>query len=164
MKILLLLRHAKSSWDEPTLRDFDRPLNKRGKKAAPQMGKYMRERKIKPHLVISSPAERAQETAALVTKAAKIKTPIRYDERIYEANIGKLLEVISQIDDDASEVLLVGHNPGMEEILELLTGEVQRMPTTALARITLNIDHWNEVKERSGQLDWIVKPKELANH
>lgn len=157
------MRHAKSSWDDPTLSDFERPLNKRGRKAAPLMGKFMRERKIKPDLVISSPAERARETTALVSKAAKIKGSVRYDERIYAASVNTLFEVVSQIEDDANEVLLVGHNPGLEELLEHLTGEVQRMPTAALARINLDIEKWGGVGERSGRLEWIVKPKELAD-
>lgn len=162
MKKLLLLRHAKSSWDDASLPDFERPLNERGRRAAPLMGKLMREQKILPDLVISSPAERARQTIALVLEAAAIKPEMRYDERIYEASVARLLEVISEIDDDKREVMLVGHNPGFEDLLERLTGENERMPTAALARITLNSEKWNEAGAQGGRLEWLVKPKELA--
>ncbi|HEV3470971.1 MAG TPA: histidine phosphatase family protein [Pyrinomonadaceae bacterium] len=161
MKSLLLLRHAKSSWDDPRLADFDRPLNDRGRRAAPLVGRHMRERKIRPDLVVCSPAERARRTIALVAEAAGLSAPVRFDERVYEATAAGLLEVVSQVEDAAGEVLLVGHNPGMEELLELLTGEARRMPTAALARVRLDIDNWSQLRPRAGRLEWHVKPKEL---
>jgi phosphohistidine phosphatase len=161
LKRLLLLRHAKSSWDNPALADFDRPLNERGMKTAPLIGRFMRDRKVRPDLILSSPAERARETAALVTRAAGLDAPLRYDERIYEATSSRLLEVVSQLEETADEVLLVGHNPGMEELLERLTGESRRMPTAALARVQFDVEKWNKLRERSGRLEWLVKPKEL---
>jgi phosphohistidine phosphatase len=163
MKTLLLLRHAKSSWDDPSQRDFDRPLNGRGLKAAPLIGKFIRRQKIEPDLALSSPAKRAKQTTTLVLESAKITVELRYDERIYEASVARLLEVISRIEEQANLVLIVGHNPGMEELLLGLTGEARRMPTAALARIALNIEKWNEVRERSGRLEWLVTPKELSN-
>ena len=163
MRTLLLLRHAKSSWDDSSLRDFDRPLNKRGLKAAPLIGRFMLKRKIRPGLVISSPAKRAKKTAALVIKSAQLETKPRLDERIYEASAMQLLEVVSQIEDAAEEVMLVGHNPGLEELLLALTGEVRRMPTAALARVALDIERWRDAQETGGQLEWLVKPKELAD-
>ncbi len=162
MKKLLLLRHAKSSWDDPALRDFERPLNKRGTKDAPRIGKYIAKRKIKPDLVISSPAERARQTTALVAKAAKIKAEVRYDKRIYEASTEQLLGILGEIEDGVNEVLLVGHNYGIEDLLELLTGEVHHMPTAALALITLDTDNWESISRRTNRLEWLVKPKELA--
>lgn len=162
MKNLLLLRHAKSSWDDSSLTDFERPLNGRGRNAAPLVGKFMRERKLRPDLVISSPAQRARETIALVLEAAGIEKDVRYDERIYEASAARLVEVISEIEDDMREVMLVGHNPGFENLLTLLTGETERVPTAALSRITLNSEKWNEAGARGGRLEWLVKPKELA--
>jgi phosphohistidine phosphatase len=162
MKTLLLLRHAKSSWSDPTLRDFDRPLNKRGLKAAPLIGQFIRKKKVQPDLVLSSPAERAKQTAALVLRSARLKIKPRFDERIYEASVMRLLEIISEIEDEAGEVMLVGHNPGMEDLLLALTGEVRRMPTAALARVSLNIMKWSELRERDGHIEWLVKPKELA--
>jgi phosphohistidine phosphatase len=162
MKKLLLLRHAKSSWDDAGLADFDRPLNGRGRKAAPLVGDLMRRRQLRPDLVISSPAARARETVALVLEASGMKTELRYDERIYEATAARLLEVISDIGDEKQEVMLVGHNPGFENLLERLTGESLRVPTAALALVALDADRWNEAGARGGRLEWLVKPKELA--
>ncbi len=164
MKKLLLLRHAKSSWEDTSLPDFERPLNERGLRAAPLIGKFMREQKIRPDLVICSPAKRTRETIALVLEAAGIEPDVRYDERIYEASVASLLEIISQIEDDPQEVLLVGHNPGFENLLERLTGESIRMPTAALARIALNAEKWSEAALSGGQLESFVTAKELAKN
>ena len=163
MKTLLLLRHAKSSWKDPNARDFDRPLNQRGLKAAPAVGRLIRKRKLQLDLVLSSPAERARQTTQLVLEAASLKTELRYDERIYEASAARLFEVVSQIDDEADLVMLVGHNPGLEELLSALTGEALSFPTAALACIELNIEKWNKVRAGGAQLEWLAKPKELKS-
>lgn len=161
MKTLLLLRHAKSSWDDPKLEDFDRPLNERGLRAAPLVGRFMREQKVSVDLVLSSPARRTRETVALVTQAAHLDAPVRFDERIYEASVEQLLEVISQIEERVNKALLVGHNPGMEGLILQLTGEEKRAPTGALAQITLDEEKWSKVQPDCGTLDWLVKPKQL---
>ena len=161
MKTLLLLRHAKSSWKIADQPDFERPLNGRGERTAPLMGRHLRKQKIEPSLVLCSPAERARQTAALFIEAAKLGGELRYDERIYEASALQLLEVVTQADEGADTVLLVGHNPGLEELVLLLTGETRLMPTAALAKIDLAADKWAKVKEQTGRLDWIVKPKDL---
>lgn len=163
MKTLLLLRHAKSSWKDASVRDFDRPLNQRGLKAAPSIGSLIRKRKLQPDLVLSSPAERARQTTQLVLEAAGLKTELRHDERIYEAGVARLLEIVSQIDDEANLVMLVGHNPGFEELLAALTGESLIVPTAALACIELDIEKWNKVRAGTGRLEWLVKPKELKS-
>jgi phosphohistidine phosphatase len=164
MKRLLLLRHAKSSWAEGGLADFDRPLNERGLRDAPLVGLHLRAQKIRPDLALCSPAERARQTAALVLEAARLQPlRLRYDERIYEADVSRLLEVVSQIEEEAGEVLIVGHNPGMEALLERLTGETRRMTTAALASITLDVEKWSKVREGNGRLEWHVRPKELAD-
>jgi phosphohistidine phosphatase len=163
MKTLLLLRHAKSSRKDTGVRDFDRPLNQRGLKAAPSIGRLIRKRKLQLDLVLSSPAERARQTTQLVVEAAGLKTEARYDERIYEATSARLFEVVSQIDDEANIVMLVGHNPGLEELLEALTGEARSLPTAALACIELNIEKWNKVRAEGAQLAWLAKPKELKS-
>lgn len=162
MKTLFLLRHAKSNWKDASLPDFERPLNERGQQSAPLMGKFMRRQKLRPDLILCSPAERARQTVALVIEAASFKAEMRYDERIYAASVARLLTVVSQIDESAGKVLLVGHNPGLEELVESLTGEVRHMPTASLAHITLNIEHWADACERSGELVRLIKPKELA--
>lgn len=162
MKTLLLLRHAKSSWKNPDLSDFERPLNGRGKQAAPLIGRYLRGQKIKVDLILSSPAERARQTVALVSAAANFTGVLRYDERIYEATDASLLEVISQTEESAGVLLLVGHNPGLEDLLLRLTGEARRMPTAALAAIIFETERWSKVIDQKGQLKWLVNPKELS--
>jgi phosphohistidine phosphatase len=122
----------------------------------------MREQGLLPDVVLCSPAKRTRETIALVLKAAKIETEIRYDERIYEASAMRLIEIVSQIEDEKTDAMLVGHNPGMENLLERLTGVAERMPTAALARISLNADKWREAEMMGGRLEWFVKAKELA--
>jgi phosphohistidine phosphatase len=162
MKTLLLLRHAKSSWSDPAMRDFDRTLNERGLKAAPLMGEFIKQQGIKPDLIISSPAERARQTMELVKQSAGLNSEIRFDERIYEASVGRLMQIVSGFGERANEVLLVGHNNGLENLLARLTGEDKRMPTAALARISLPIDNWSDVYEIQGQLNLFVKPKDLS--
>lgn len=161
MKTLLLLRHAKSSWDDTTLPDFERPLNDRGRRAAPLIGKLLRQKKLRPDLIICSPAKRTKETITLVLEAAEFETDLRYEPRIYEASAETLADIISRIEDGKNDVMLVGHNPGMENLLERLTGESERMSTASMARIILDYDSWAEAGKK-GRLDWLVKAKELA--
>lgn len=162
MKTLLLLRHAKSSWNDAGLQDFDRPLNGRGRKDAETIGRFIRKQRVVPDLLLSSPALRARETIETIMKTAKLQSELRFDQRIFEAGPLRLLEVVSQIEDDRSMVLLVGHNPGMEELLQLLTGGTEHMATGTLAKIDFKAASWGKVLEEKGSLDWIVKPKELA--
>ena len=145
------------------MKDFDRPLNQRGIKAAPTIGRLMRKRKLQPDLVLSSPAERARQTSQLVLDAAGFKTELRYDERIYEASAARLFEIVSQIDDDANVAMLVGHNPGLEELLEALTGAARSLSTAALACVELDIERWSKLRAGANQLAWLVKPKELKS-
>jgi phosphohistidine phosphatase len=162
MKTLFLLRHAKSSWKDSILQDFDRPLNGRGRKAGELVGAFLRKQRLTPDLVLSSPAVRARETVEIVLKAAKLSVELRFDQRIYEAGPLRLLEVISQIDEHKNAVLIVGHNPGIEELLEVLTGQLERINTGTLAKIDLSTTKWSKTLEGKGSLDWLVKPKELA--
>jgi phosphohistidine phosphatase len=162
MKTLLLMRHAKSSWADPGQPDFERPLNARGLKAAPLMGRFLRRQSLQPDLVLCSPAARAQETAALALAAAQLTCEVRYDARIYEASAARLLTVVNETPEPAGTVLLVGHNSGMEDIVRLLTGADERMPTAALACVALDLDNWRNVTAHAGRLAWLVRPKELA--
>jgi len=161
MKTVLLLRHAKSSWSNANLLDFERPLNDRGRAAAKRIGQHIAKHKLNPDLVLSSPAARARETADLVLKSAKLQVELRQDERIYEAGSLRLLEVISQIDEDKKNVLLVGHNPGIEELLRLLTDHEAHMSTAALAKIKIAVKTWDNVLQEKGKLEWLIKVKEL---
>ena len=159
MKTLLLLRHAKSSRDDTSVRDFDRPLNERGLEAAAMVGEQMRQMRLQPDLVLSSPAWRAKQTTQIVIESARLSATLRFDCLIYEASVTRLFEIISRIEEPANIVMLVGHNPGFEELLELLTGETRHLPTAALARIELEVDKWSEIRTGVGRLECVVEPK-----
>ncbi|HEX8195170.1 MAG TPA: histidine phosphatase family protein [Pyrinomonadaceae bacterium] len=160
MKTLYVLRHAKSDWNDASLTDFERPLNERGVHAARKMGAFMQQREIVADLIISSPARRARETAQIVKEAAEIAAETRFEPRIYEANVGDLLEIVSQVENGCETLLIVGHNPGFEHLVGSLTGEFQPMPTAALAEIELPIENWSETM-RGGKLKNLFKPKEI---
>ena len=160
MKTLYVLRHAKSSWAAPELADFDRPLNHRGETTAPFMGEFMITHGFTPEVIVSSPAVRARETARLAKEGARLTADIIHDERIYEASPRTLQTVTSSIDDQFESAMIVGHNPGMEGVVRLLTGRSEEMPTAALAIIDLDIDRWSEIDSGLGSLRRIVRPKE----
>lgn len=160
MKTLFILRHAKSSWDDFDLSDFDRPLNKRGLKTAPLMGEKMYENFFQPSMIVSSPAKRAKQTAILVKESAQISRAICYDERIYEASPFRLLQIVSEFDENRDSMMIVGHNPGLEGLVKILTGELQPMPTAALAVIDLNIENWKESSADCGKLRMLLRPKD----
>lgn len=161
MKTLLLCRHAKSSWDDSSLRDFDRPLADRGKRDAPRIGKALRKRGPLPDLIISSPAARAKATLEAVIKAAKLDIKPRFDETIYGASTPELMKLIRRLPDESSHAMLVGHNPGFEDLVNRLTGSHQRMPTAALACVEFRVDHWEDVGDGKGMLVWLLTPKHL---
>lgn len=163
MKTLLILRHAKSSWKNPSLDDHDRPLNKRGKRDAPRMGKLLRKKDLVPDLIISSTARRARKTAKVVAKASHYDGEIRLTRSLYHAGPAEYLEVLRDLPDDYQRVMVVGHNPGMEELLELLTDIPEFMPTAALAQVALPIDRWAELDDTvPGELRKLWRPRELA--
>jgi phosphohistidine phosphatase len=161
MKTLLLLRHAKAENTEPGSSDINRSLNERGKREAQAIGTFIRKQNLAVELVLCSPAVRARETAELVLSAAEVTANVRYDKRVYEAAPRQLLEVISEVEEHQGAVLLVGHNPGVEELLEALTGKGEPMATGTLARIEFDLDNWNSVTEDRGSLELIVRPNEL---
>jgi phosphohistidine phosphatase len=161
VKILFLLRHAKSSWKDQSLPDFERPLKNRGKQAADRLGRHLKHELIVPELVLSSPALRARETIERVAKAAKWDVEIRFDQRIYEAGGLRLLEVISQIENERKTALLVGHNPGVEELLMLLTGESKKVPTATLMKLELKSSKWANAADKRARLAWLIKPRDL---
>lgn len=159
MKTLFLLRHAKSSWDDPQLADYDRPLNGRGRRAAPFMGKLMQKEGLVPDIIISSTAKRAWQTSELLKQGGDLEREIKFDERIYEGSPGALQQVVSEIGDHNS-AMLVGHNPGIEGFIRYLTGSVEPMPTAAIAVIDLSIDNWHEVTNNCGAVQRVYRPKE----
>ncbi|HKR14142.1 MAG TPA: histidine phosphatase family protein [Pyrinomonadaceae bacterium] len=162
MKTLFLLRHAKSSGKDESLPDFERPLHRRGKRAAATLGQYIRANEILLELILSSPAVKARETAERVLKSAKLDTELRYDHRIYDASAARLTEVVSQIDNDRRVVMIVGHNPGVEELLSFLTGNSVEAPTASLAKLTSRATRWSTLaREGKATLEWLIKPREL---
>lgn len=154
------MRHAKSSWDDANLSDFERPLNNRGTKAAPFMGEVMAKNNFTPQVIVSSPAMRARQTAELVKNSAAFEADIFFDERIYEASPLRLLEVINDISDEYDAAMIVGHNPGFENIVRVLTGKLEPMPTAALAVIELEINSWKEANAETGSLRKFIRPKD----
>jgi phosphohistidine phosphatase len=159
MKTLLLLRHARPTPNSPTGQDFDRPLVEQGRADASHVGQFLRQKEIKPEVVLSSPAVRARETANLVCEAAGLSTDIRFDARIYEASLEELLQIVSEAEDDVRTLLLVGHNPGLAELIVSLTGESVAMSPATLARIELDINAWSELHAAAqGRLTLLLPP------
>jgi len=161
MKTLLLMRHAKSSWDEAGLADFDRPLNDRGRRAAPFMGEVLRREGLVPDVIVSSPAERARQTTDSVVAAGDFDRRIVFDENIYEASANALRQVAERLEESAGSAMLVGHNPGMEDFIRYLTGEIEPMPTAAVAVISLEVETWADVTGRCGRLEMVLRPRDL---
>ena len=161
-RTLYLLRHAKSSWKDASLRDFDRPLKGRGRDGAKQIGKRLASEKPHPEMVVCSPAARTRETADIVLKHAKLKVDVKFDEHIYEASLRDLLHVVADIPDDKQVAMMIGHNPGFEELVAYFSGEHRRMPTCALAKIRLDVESWKDMRADEGTLEWFITPKELT--
>jgi phosphohistidine phosphatase len=162
MKTLLILRHAKSSWKDDSLPDRERPLNKRGQEDAPKMGALLRKKDLVPDLVLSSPAQRARLTAELVIEESGYQGEVEFREELYSFDAEPYLKALTRLEDTIQCVMLVGHNPAMEELVERLTGEYLPMPTAALAQIELPIEHWRKLATRhNGKLVELWRPKEL---
>jgi phosphohistidine phosphatase len=162
MKILLLLRHAKSSWDDGDLADFDRPLNNRGRRDAPVMGRLLAQHALTPDLIITSAARRAATTAELVALAAEYGGDIQYTNELYLADPETFLDVARDTPDGVTRLMLVGHNPGIEELVTDLAEREERMPTAALACFRLDIDRWGDLTdETAAELLHLWRPKEL---
>ena len=163
MKTLYLMRHAKSSWEEP-LPDHERPLNKRGKKAAKLMGKYLAGEDIRPELILSSDAVRARETARRMVKAMKFPpSGIELEPRLYEAGPREIMAIIHALDPKLSSVLLIAHNPGISETAVALSGDesYEWLPTAAVVGIEFDIDDWKKVGERKGKAVFYAAPKAI---
>jgi phosphohistidine phosphatase len=162
MKTLLILRHAKSSWSDPTLSDHQRPLNKRGKRDAPRMGELLRDEQLTPDLIVASTAKRARKTAVKVADTCGYKGEIELTDSFYLARPGSYIQFLQQVPDENDSVMVVGHNPGLESLLDLLTGQSERLPTAALAQIQFDITSWREMADTpTGHLVSLWLPREL---
>ena len=163
MKTLLVLRHAKSSWNDPALDDHERPLNERGRRDGPRMGKLVQEYGLIPDIVISSDAVRARLTAEAVAAAARYVGEIVLDPHLYLASPADILSLLRTVRENAETVMIIGHNPGLEELVEQLTDERHDLPTAALAHIVLEIDQWRDLTlSTRGTLLGHWRPKELT--
>jgi phosphohistidine phosphatase len=161
MKTLLILRHAKSSWKQPDQADQERPLNKRGKKEAPKVGDYLKANDLIPDLILSSPARRAHDTAQAVAEACGFDGQIDLYQDLYLSDPACYLDVLHCLPDDARRILVVGHNPDVEELLTLLTDVSEPMTTAALAVVGLPISSWQELSEATdGRLETLWSPRE----
>ena len=161
MKTVYLMRHGKSKRGPEYETDHERPLAKRGKRDAVRMGEFMAENDFMPDLIVSSPAERARDTTQRCADAADYQGQIRLEETLYFAGDETYLDLLWGLEDTVGSVLLVGHNPSTESIIETLSGQYTRMPTAALARIEFQIESWSELVEESGHLAWVQWPREL---
>ena len=171
MKRLTVLRHAKSSWDEPGLDDFSRPLNERGWKSARRMGRELKDRGIRFDLVLASTATRVRETIQGVQEEYDFAAPIRFEQDIYLAATQALISLVRDLPDDVESPLLVGHNPGLERLIVELTHDdakgwrdriAGKYPTGALAVIELPAGKWSEMKRGSGEIVELILPRGLG--
>ena len=170
MRRLLLLRHAKSSWSEPGASDHERPLNRRGQEAAPRIGAYLARHKLIPDRVLCSTARRTRETWELVAAEAPAAPPASFTEQLYDASPHALIEVFRRAEPQAASLLVVGHNPGLQEIATALiaSGDLEdrerlreKLPTGGLVVIDFAIADWAKLHTRSGRLERFVVPRTL---
>ena len=171
MKTLFAMRHAKAERDSGTGRDFDRPLAKRGWHDAEAVGRELRSRGLKPDLVLASPARRAAETVAAVAQGyGKLKPT--YELAIYNAPADRLIEIVRSADDNAQGLLIIGHNPGFQDLIVRLAGDepgkhidqiVDGFPTAAVAALELPARQWGDVSERSGRIVELILPRDLVD-
>lgn len=161
MKSLLILRHGKSSWKDRELRDSDRPLKRRGERAAEAMGQQLRQRDLVPDLALSSPAQRARETARLALAAAGYGGPIVCREELYLSGLDRYLGVLAALEDAHERVLVVGHNPVLEDLAQHLTRIEVVLPTAALVHIALDLDSWAGIRDARGEQRFLLLPRML---
>lgn len=163
MRLLTLVRHAKSSWDQPGQADFVRPLNERGEQDAPRMALHAKRSAGRPDRIVSSPAVRALTTARVFAEVMGIEPAgIIEQRRIYEASPETLLGLVQRLDDDDRHVMMFGHNPGFSELAHLLAKcGFDDMPTCAVVQIGFSMPHWIDVAEGSGTLRFYAYPKQF---
>jgi phosphohistidine phosphatase len=170
MKTVILLRHAKSDWTDSVPRDFDRPLNERGRRAARLVGKWARDKGLTFDTVVASPAVRVTETLDHFFEGLGRAPDIRWDRRIYLASSVTLLDVLREVPDDYASALMVGHNPGLEDLIfdlvpddgsSALRAEVEaKYPTASIAVLEFDADRWSELA-KPGRLTMFVRPRDL---
>ena len=163
MRTVLLMRHGKSAWDEEGIEDHDRSLAKRGKREAVHMGQVLRARNLLPDVILSSTAKRARSTVRRLVKASEYSGEVIYDERLYFQGLEPYLEHLSSLPDEVQSVLVIGHNPLLEELVLLLSGDAVRLPTAAMACIDLPITSWAGLNAGiKGKLRCLLRSGETA--
>jgi len=166
MKTIILARHAKSSWKDPGLDDFDRPLNKRGKRNAPFMGQKLKEGNILPDLILSSPAKRARKTAAIIARAIGYpKKKIVLNPDMYHCGGWHLFEMMRNQDDKNDTIMIFGHNHGFNDFADMLLerNPIYNIPTTGIYCIRFNVDKWKEIQEGKGESVFFDYPKRYSD-
>jgi len=158
-KKLYIIRHAKSSWNDEMLNDFDRPLNKRGKLNAPFMGKRLKANGIMPDIILSSPALRAKTTAEMIAKEINYAKNIVFDKEIYESSASALHEILTKVDDKYSTLFLVGHNPALNMLTENYVNFSQNIPTSGVVEIEFDCDKWTDINAENAKLISFDYPK-----
>ncbi|MFA6571264.1 MAG: histidine phosphatase family protein [Bacteroidota bacterium] len=161
MKTLIIVRHAKSSWDNANLSDFDRPLNQRGLRDAPFMGNLLKEKSVKPDLILSSPANRAYQTSKFYAEALAYDiTKIQLHELIYTSGPKQIIGLINQIDDSVNTIILFGHNPDLSTLTNFLAdNDYGSLPTCGTICIDFNVDNWSLIGEETGKVRFFEYPK-----
>lgn len=162
MKTLFINRHAKSSWDDSSLKDFDRPLNSRGNRDAPIMADRFVEKEKKVDQIVSSPAKRAFQTAKYFSKVLQGQDIYTVDE-IYEATTRSLLHIINDFSDDYETIIIFGHNPGFSSLVDYLCDQNIYLPTCGIVKIRFNVDSWSRISAESGELVYFDFPKNESN-
>lgn len=162
MRTLLLMRHAKSSWDDPSWRDHERPLNERGRRDAPRIGALLAEHGLVPDLILSSTSTRTRETVALLVDALGAEPDTRFVDELYLASPQQLLAAAATAPAHCATVLVVAHNPGLGDLVSHFAGRYERMPTAAVARVEVEVDDWAGLDARTpGTVSALWRPKEL---
>ena len=171
MKTLGIFRHAKSDWNDARLRDFDRPLNKRGRKGAAIMGEHIRNDGRAWKRILASPAVRVTQTIELASEAAGMAPPVSWDRRIYLANSATLMDLLREQEGDPASIMLIGHNPGLEDLIFDLVPDdgtsplrdvvEEKFPTAAYAVLELDIDSWDDIDENCARIVHLVRPRDL---
>lgn len=161
VRTLALIRHAKSSWDSPDMRDFDRPLNERGKRDAPEMGQRLAARNQRPDRFYCSSARRARETALILAQAVGYpEADLEAESGLYLADQARLLERIRRFPDSAGEIWLVGHNPDLTDLVNQLAGfQTHDLPTCAVVRMAFDVDRWKAIAPGQGRILEVDRPK-----
>lgn len=165
---LLIMRHAKSSWDAAGAADFERPLSRRGRRDAPLMGRWLAERGLRPDWLVSSPAERARQTTLAVCAALGLsEDAVHWEPAVYAADLDTLLEILGGCPAQSALVMLVGHNPGLERLVRYLTGDsiptaaiLKPMPTAAIAVMRMPMD-WSDLGYATAELETLMRPRTL---